>query len=76
MGENAGAAVVFVLVMDSFMILPCIGIGWIGVRLINKLGRFPSKTPAIQLGVMFQLIVLEVISFTLLVGFFKALVAE
>jgi len=44
--------------------------------LINQLGRYPSRTPAIQLSVVLKLVVLEVVSWTLLLLFFKILVAE
>ncbi len=76
MGEGSGASVIFILLFYVFMLIPCIGISIIGVRLLGKLGRFPSKTPAIQMSVLFQLVVLEVVSLTLIVGFFKVLTAE
>ena len=69
-------AFIFIIIFWVIMLIPCIGIGWIGLKLINKLGRYPSKTPAIQMNVLFKLIFIEVISFTLLIGFFKVLVAE
>jgi len=67
---------IFILVFFILIIIPCAGIIWIGTKLLNKLGRYPSKTPAIQLSIIWPLIIIEVVSFTLLVGFFKILVAE
>jgi len=73
MGEESGAAIVFILLFFAFTIIPCVGTAIIGVNLINKLGRFPSKTPSVQMSVLFQLVVLEVVSFTLILAFFKVL---
>ena len=58
------------------MLIPCIGVAWLGKNLLDQLGRFPSKTPAIQMGVLFKLIIIEVVSVTLILIFFKALVTE
>jgi len=66
----------FILIFFGIMSIACIGISWVGIRLINDLGRYPSKTPAIQMGVMFKVVIIEVVSMTLLVLFFKLLVAE
>ena len=71
-----GTAFVFVLVFWVMMLIPCIGIGWMGKKLIDQLGRYPSRTPAVQMSVLVKLVVLEVVSFTLLAGFLKALSVE
>ncbi len=68
--------VVFVGIFTVLILIPCAGIAWLGTRFINKLGRFPSKTPAIQMSVVLKLIILEIVSWTLLLLFFKILVAE
>lgn len=67
---------VFVLIFFVLIAIPCVGIAWIGSKFIEKLGRFPSKTPAIQMSVVVKLIFLEVVSWTLLLLFFKILVAQ
>ena len=69
-------ALIFVLIFFVLIGIPCVGIGWIGFKLIEKLGRYPSKTPAIHMSALFKLIVIEVVSTTLLLAFFKILVAE
>lgn len=69
-------ALIFVAIFYGIMLFACIGIGWIGKNLIDDLGRFPSKTPAIQMGILFKLVVLEVVSMTLIVLFFKALTSQ
>jgi hypothetical protein len=72
----ASAAIIFIVIFYTLLLIPCIGISWLGSKLIEKLGRYPSKTPAIQLSVMLKLAVVEVVSFALLLTFFKALVSE
>jgi len=67
---------IFVLIFYVCIIIPCVGVAWLGKNLLNQLGRYPSKTPAIQIGVAFKLVVIEVVSFTLILTFFKILVAE
>lgn len=69
-------AVIFVIIFVILIAVPCVGVGWIGTKLINQLGRYPSKTPAIQLSVVMKLTVLEIVSWTMLLLFFKVLVAE
>lgn len=70
------AATIFVLIYFIIILIPCLGVGWLGFKLITKLGQFPSKTPAVQLGIMIKLVIVEVVSLTLLLMFFKILVAE
>lgn len=75
-GGNTGVALIFIAIFYVLMLVPCVGIGWLGYDLLNRLGRYPSKTPAIQLSMLFKLIVVEVLSFTLLLVFFKLMTAE
>jgi len=70
------AAFVFMLVFWALMLIPCVGVGWLGKRLIEDLGRYPSKTPAIQTGILFKLAIIEIVSVSLILSFFKALVSE
>ena len=69
-------ALFFILIFYILMLIPCLGVGWIGYKLITRLGRYPSKTPAIQVGIMLKLIIVEVVSLTLILLMFKILVAE
>ncbi|MCC6759373.1 MAG: hypothetical protein IT395_07090 [Candidatus Omnitrophica bacterium] len=72
----ASTALFFILIFYILMLIPCLGVGWIGYKLITRLGRYPSKTPAIQVGIMLKLIIVEVVSLTLILLMFKILVAE
>lgn len=76
-GEGVNSvAIIFIIIYYCLMAIPCVGIAWLGWNLLNRLGRYPSKTPAIQMSVLFKLIVIEVVSITLLLMFFKALISE
>jgi hypothetical protein len=68
-----GTAQIFIVIFFILILVPTAGAAWLGYKLIDNLGRFPSKTPAIQLGIMFKLVVLEVVSLTLILIFFKVL---
>lgn len=70
------AAWAFIVIFYVLILIPSISVTWVGFKMITRLGQYPSKTPAIQLSIMFKLIVIEVVSFTLLLTFFKVLVAE
>ena len=70
------AAFVFMLIFWLLMLIPCVGVGWLGKKMIDELGRYPSKTPAIQTGILFKLAVIEIVSVSLILSFFKALVAQ
>ena len=69
----SSAALVFALLFLIIIAVPCLGIAWLGVKTINRLGRFPSKTPAINMDILFKLILIEVVSITLMLTFFKVL---
>jgi len=56
--------------------IPCFVIAWLGSRFIEKLGRYPSQTPAIQTGVVLQLVIVEVATFTFILALFKILSPE
>lgn len=76
MSFDSGTALIFLVIFYALMLLPCVGIGWLGWDLLWKLGHYPSKTPAIQMSVLFKLVVLEIVSMTLLLAFFKVLSAK
>ena len=53
------------------LVVPCAGIIWIGWNMLNRIGRYPSKMPFIQLGIILKLVIVEVISVTLILLFFR-----
>ena len=53
--------------------IPCVVIAWLGVKFLAELGRYPSKTAAIQMSICLKLVVIEVFSFTFILALFKVL---
>jgi len=71
MKADSGTALLFIVVFYIMMSIPCIGIGWVGFKMLTQLGRYPSRTPAIQMDVLLKLIVIEVGSLAMILTFFK-----
>ena len=61
---------IFIGIFFILILIPCIGVAIIGYQMIQKLGHFPSKTPAIQMSIIAQLVITEIISFSLLLLFY------
>ena len=53
--------------------IPCVGVSILGCKLANRLSFYPSKTPAIQIGILWKLILLQIISFSLLLILYHVL---
>ena len=55
----------------SFIVLtPCVAVAILGVKLINQLGYYPTKSARISKVICLQLLGIEFISFLMLAGFF------
>ncbi len=63
--------VLFVSFFSLIIGLPCFFVAVLGSNMINHLGNFPTKTAKIQVGVLWKLFIVEVISFMLLMVFFR-----
>jgi hypothetical protein len=50
--------------------LPCLFIGLWGSKMINDIGNQPSRSPEIQASAGWKILLVEIVSFTLLVGLF------
>ena len=61
---------IFIAAFLVIMAVPCFGAAWMGTKLINDLGNRPSKSASIQMAMIWKLIGLMIVSFTLLVVFF------
>ena len=53
------------------VLVPCIIVGVIGTKMINRLGQMPSQSPAIHMSIIFQLVILEAVTFALLIVFYR-----
>ncbi len=72
--ELIGAGLMFIGIYTSIILIPCALIARIGFRMIGELGTYPSKTPAIQLSILWKLVAIEIISLTLLILVYHVLV--
>jgi len=53
--------------------LPCFFVGLWGSKMINELGNHPSKNAQIQAAAGWKILLVEIISFMLLIGLFAFL---
>lgn len=60
----------FILFFIFIIGLPCFFVSYLGTKMINDLGNFPTKTAKIQVGILWKLLIVEVFSFGLFVLFF------
>lgn len=68
-----GPMLILLLIFIFIMAVPCIGTVILGSRLMDRLGRYPSKTPAIQVNTIAKLVALEIISFGMLTMLYHVL---
>jgi hypothetical protein len=64
-------AVIFFCVFGAVVLIPCVCCGWLGVKMINRLGRFPTKTPVISLSIFIPLVLIELATFLTIIGFYN-----
>lgn len=62
---------IFIGIVLVIIGIPCAAIAILGYRMIERLGRYPSKTPAIQMSIFWKLIVIEIVSLTVWLAFFR-----
>ena len=65
-----GEAFVFIGVFSILMSIPCIFVVFLGRNMMDQIGYFPTKTPAIQMKIVMKLVAVEVMAFLLFVGFY------
>mgnify|MGYP000869305497 CR=1 FL=1 len=68
-----GTSLILVGLFFLMINVPCAIIFWLGRKFIEKLGRYPSQTPAIQIDLCIKLAIVEVVSFTFIMAVFKIL---
>ena len=69
-------AFIFATIYGVIIIGACILITLIGRKMINQLGFYPTKTSIIQMSILYKLILLEGITFMLLIGFLQFFTVE
>jgi F0F1-type ATP synthase membrane subunit c/vacuolar-type H+-ATPase subunit K len=68
-----GAAYILLGLFIFVVCVPCIGIAILGFNLMEKMGRYPSKTPAFQISTFLKLAILEIIAFGMLATLYHLL---
>ncbi len=61
---------IFGLIYTVIVIVPCIIVAIMGRNMLNRLGTYPSQTPAIQMSILVRLVLLEIVTFALLILFY------
>ena len=64
-------SLIFVGVWLVIIGLPCFFMAIIGKKVIDRIRYYPSQAPVIQMKYLAPLVFLEVVTFLLLVGFYK-----
>ena len=62
---------IFIFIFLFIVGVPCFLIAVIGSRLTNSLGLFPTRSAKLQLAVVWQLLLVEIVSFIMLALFFR-----
>ncbi|MFA5060680.1 MAG: hypothetical protein WC676_08690 [Candidatus Omnitrophota bacterium] len=65
-GDAWGAGIFLIACTFIIMAIPCIGIGFLGYQMLNKLAHFPSKNSAIQMDIFIWVVMIEFVSVVLL----------
>lgn len=66
-----GASLLFALIYGTIIVIPCVIIAVKGKRLIDNLGRFPTKAPGIQMSSLWWLVLVEAVTFASLISFYR-----
>ncbi len=63
---------VFCAIYSFIIITSCIFAGILGCKMFDRLGQYPTKTPIIQMELFLPFIILEILTFGALLGFYNA----
>jgi len=64
-------ALIFISVFTVIVIVPCFFTTLIGKEMIDRIGRFPTKTSIIQVKALYRLVFIEIVAFSLLASFYR-----
>ena len=65
-----GESFVFFMIYSIIILVPCVLVAIMGKKMITQLGLYPTKTPAIQMSIFMQLVIMEILTFFFLIIFF------
>lgn len=61
---------IFVLIFGMIVLIPCVFIAIFGRKLIDQLGRYPSKAARIHMKALVPVVITEIAAFLFLIGFY------
>lgn len=64
-------AFILAIVFGIIITISCVLLGIIGTKMIDQMGRYPSKAPVIQLSIVGKLILIEIFAFGSLMIFYN-----
>ncbi len=64
-------AVIFFIVFASLVLIPCVCCALLGLKMFSRLAKYPSKTPAISLGIFIPLVLIETGTFIGFIAFYN-----
>jgi len=64
-------ALIFINVFAVIVLIPCYFVFLIGRHMMDDMGRFPTRAPAIQAKALLKLVVVEVAAFFFLTAFYR-----
>ena len=62
---------VFICEFLIVIAIPCIGAAWLGSKLINQIGMYPSRAASFQMAIVWKFLLVVAVSFGLMVLFFQ-----
>ncbi len=64
-------AVIFFCVFSAVVLIPCVLCAILGLKMIGRLARYPTKTPVISLSIFVPLVLIEAATFLTIIGFYN-----
>lgn len=64
-------ALIFFLIFATIVLVPCVLCALLGLKMIDRLSMYPSKTPVISLKIFIPLLLIEAATFGCFVAFYN-----
>ena len=65
---------IFITSFSFIIAFPCIFVAFMGTKMINNLGNFPTRSAKIQTGTLWKLFIVEIIASLFLFVFYRIFV--
>ena len=64
-----GESFIFASIYSVIIIIPCVLVALLGRKLIDQIAHFPTRAPVFHVSIFFKLVIIEAVTFTLLITF-------